>query len=140
VSAELAEDVKLDGRVVLPAGAEVLGHVVTARRSGRVKGRARLVVAFDEIRLHGKSYEIQAARWDVTAASSRDRDAKIAGGAAVAGAIIGAIAGGGKGALRGGLIGGAAGGAAVLVTRGNEVELRSGVRHKITLRSALRLD
>jgi hypothetical protein len=140
VSGEIVEDVRAEGRVVLPAGTEVLGHVVVAQQSGRVKGRARLVVAFDEIRLEGRSYQIETPRWDITAASSRGRDAKIAGGAAAAGAIIGALTGGGKGAVRGGLIGGAAGGAAVLVTRGNEVELRAGARHKITLSSSLRLD
>jgi uncharacterized protein YcfJ len=105
-----------------------------------VKGRARLVVSFDEIRARGRSYPMQASRWDVTAASSKGKDAKIAGGAAAAGAIIGAIAGGGSGALKGGAIGGAAGGAAVLATRGNEVELRVGMEQKITLRQALRLE
>ncbi len=140
VLAELAEDVPTAGRVVLPAGSEVVGHVVIAQRSGRVKGRARLVVAFDEVRARGRSYAISATRWDVTAESSRSKDAKIAGGAAAAGVIIGAIAGGGSGALKGGLIGGAAGGAAVLVTRGKEVELRSGVPHTITLRKALRVE
>lgn len=140
VLAELADDVRVDGRVALTAGSEVIGHVVIAQRSGRVKGRARLVVAFDEIRAHERSYPIEAARWDVTAASSRDRDAKIAGGAAAAGLLIGAMTGGGKGALKGGLIGGAAGGAAVLVTRGKEVELRAGVPHRITLRRALRVE
>jgi hypothetical protein len=140
VLAELTDDVRANGRVALPAATEVIGHVVIAQQSGRVKGRARLVVSFDEIRLRHRSYPIQAWRWDVTAASSRDRDAKIAGGAAAAGAIIGAITGGGKGALKGGLLGGAAGGAAVLVTRGKEVELRSGAQHKITLRKTLQID
>ncbi len=139
VSAALTEDVSASGRVVLPAGSEVIGHVVVAQQSGRVKGRARLVVAFDEIRTPGRTYAIEAPRWDITAASSRSRDAKIAGGAAAAGAIIGAITGGGKGALKGGAIGGAAGGAAVLITRGYEVELPAGSRHKITLRQPLRI-
>lgn len=140
VVAEITDDVRANGRVALPAGTEVLGHVVVAQQSGRVKGRARLVVAFDEIRLRNRSYPIQAWRWDVTADSSRNRDAKIAGGAAAAGAIIGAITGGGKGALKGGMIGGAAGGAAVLVTRGSEVELRAGALNKLTLRQALRIE
>ncbi len=140
VPAVLTEDVRTGGRVVLPAGAEVIGHVVTAQRSGRVKGRARLVLTFDEIRNGGRSYAIQAERWDVTAESSRGRDAKIAGGAAAAGAIIGAITGGKKGALKGGVIGGAAGGAAVLLTRGNEIELPARVARKITLRQGLRIE
>jgi hypothetical protein len=140
VAAELAEDVVVDGNVLLPAGSEVSGHVVTALRSGRVKGRARLVVAFDQIHAGGKTYHIDATGFDVTAGSSKGKDAKIAGGAAAAGAIIGAIAGGGDGALKGGAIGGAAGGAAVLATRGVEVELKAGSSYKIELKKSLRLD
>jgi hypothetical protein len=140
VLAELAEDVVVDGDVLLPEGSEVRGHVLTALRSGRVKGKARLVVSFDEIRADGRSFRIDATGFDVTAGSSRGRDAKIAGGAAAAGAVIGAIADGGEGALKGGLIGGAAGGAAVLATRGREVELPAGSRYKIELRKNLRLN
>ncbi len=140
VAARLAEDVRVHGRVVLPAGSEVVGHVVVAQPSGRVSGRARLVVAFDEIRTGGRTFQIDAWRWDTTAGSSRDRDTKIAGGAAAAGAIIGAITGGASGALKGGLLGGAAGGAAVLATRGKEVEIPAGTDHTITLRKPLRVE
>jgi hypothetical protein len=138
--AELAQDVVEGGDVLLPAGSEVIGHVVTAVRSGRVKGRARLVVSFDEIRVDGRTFRIDATDFDVTAESSKGKDAKIAGGAAAAGAIIGAIADGGEGALKGGVIGGAAGGAAVLATRGKEVELPAGSRYKIELKKSLRLN
>ena len=140
VVAELAEPVVENGDVLLPAGSEVIGHVVTSVRSGRVKGRARLVVSFDQIRTEGRLLDIEATRFDVTAKSSKGRDAKIAGGAAAAGAIIGAITGGGSGALKGGAIGGAAGGATVLATRGYEVELPAGSRHTITLKTSIRLN
>lgn len=140
VLAELAEDLSVDGRVVLAAGSEVRGRVLTAERAGRVKGHAHLVVSFDEVRAGGKAHAIQASRIDVTAASTTGKDVKIAGGAAAAGAVIGGIADGGSGAVKGGLIGGAAGGAAVLATRGGDVELKAGSRHKIELRSSLRLD
>ena len=72
----------MDGDVLLPQGAEVRGHVVSALRSGRTKGRARLVVSFDEVRVDGRGYKIQATGFDVTAGSSKGKDAKIAGGAA----------------------------------------------------------
>jgi hypothetical protein len=140
VVAELAEDVVVDGDVLLPAGSEVSGHVVTALRSGRVKGKARLVVSFDQVRADGKTFRIDATGFDVTAGSSRGKDAKIAGGAAAGGAVIGAIADGGEGAVKGGLIGGALGGAAVLATRGQEVELPAGSRYQIELRKSLRLN
>ena len=140
VAAELAEDVVVDGDVLLPAGSEVRGHVVSSLRSGRVKGKAQLVVAFDQVRAGGKTYRIDATGLDVTAGKSTGKDAKIVGGAAAGGVLIGAIAGGGSGAAKGGLIGGAAGGAAVLATRGKEVELPAGSRYTIELRKSLRLD
>jgi hypothetical protein len=140
VMATLAEDVSEDGRVLLPAGTEVLGRVTVAKQSGRVKGRARLVMEFDEVRDGGSSYRIEASPVDVTADSSKDKDAKIAGGAAAAGALIGAITGGGKGALKGGAIGGAAGGAAVLATRGKQVELDAGTHVSVKLTSKAQID
>lgn len=140
VAAELAEDVVVDGDVLLPAGSEVRGHVVSSLRSGRVKGKAQLVVAFDQVHAGGKTYRIDATGLDVTAGKSTGKDAKIVGGAAAGGVLIGAIAGGGSGAAKGGLIGGAAGGAAVLATRGKEVELPAGSRHTIELKKSLRLD
>jgi hypothetical protein len=140
VVTSLAEDVSVGGRVVLAAGTEVLGRVTAATQSGRVKGRARLAMEFDEVRDGGSSYRIEATGIDITAESSKGKDAKIAGGAAAAGAIIGAIAGGGKGALKGGAIGGAAGGAAVLATRGNEVVLDAGTRLEVTLERQVQID
>jgi hypothetical protein len=140
VVATLAEDVSEDGRVLLPAGTEVMGRVTVAKQSGRVQGRARLVMEFDEVRDGGSSYRIAASPVDVTAESSKGKDAKIAGGAAAAGAVIGAITGGGKGALKGTAIGGAAGGAAVLATRGVEVELAAGTRVSVKLTSKTQID
>jgi hypothetical protein len=140
VVAELAENVGVKGRVVLPAGTEVRGRVAVATGSGRVKGRARLAVEFQQVVLKGHEHAIMAAPIDVTAPSAKGRDAKIAGGSAAAGALIGAIAGGGKGALKGGVIGGAAGGAVVLATKGPEVVFHAGSRRTIRLESSLRLD
>jgi hypothetical protein len=138
--ARLAEDVVVDGRVVLAADTEVMGRVTLVKQSGRVKGRARLVAEFDEVRDGGAAYRIEATPVDVTAGSSKGKDAKIAGGAAAAGALIGAIAGGGKGALKGGAIGGAAGGAAVLATRGEEVTLEAGAPLEVKLTQAIQID
>lgn len=140
VVAALAEDVSVQGRVVLAAGTEVAGRVTVAMQSGRVKGRARLAMVFDEVHDGGSSYPIDATPVDVTAESSKSQDTKIAGGAAAAGAIIGAIAGGGKGALKGGAIGGAAGGAAVLATRGQEVVLESGTELEVTVNQKAQID
>ena len=140
VVAALADDVSVAGRVILPAGTRVAGRVTVATQSGRVKGRARLAIEFDEVHDGGSSYRIDATPVDVTADSSKSKDAKIAGGAAAAGAIIGAITGGGKGALKGGAIGGAAGGAAVLATRGKEVVLEPGTEVEVTVNQKAQID
>ena len=137
VVAVTTEDVLVGGAVAVPAGSEVYGSVVSSVRSGRVKGRAHIVVSFDQVRVGHRTYDVALSGFDVTAGSSKGKDAKIAGGAAAAGVVIGAIAGGGKGALKGGAIGGAAGGAAVLATRGEEVTLPAGTAYRLTLKKAL---
>ncbi|HEY6548817.1 MAG TPA: hypothetical protein VI589_12970 [Vicinamibacteria bacterium] len=139
VVARLVEPVRQGERILVADGAEVRGRVVTAVRSGKVKGRARLVVEFDRLTVDGRSYEIAANAIDITAADSKKRDAAIIGGGAGAGAIIGAIADGGKGAAIGGLIGGAAGSGAVLATRGKEVVLETGTRVQVKLGRGVRL-
>jgi hypothetical protein len=139
VTARLGEDVKVGDEVVLPADSVVKGRVVSATRSGKVKGRAELHVEFDTVELKGRSYAIDASDVAQTATSDKGRDAKVIGGAAGAGALIGGIAGGGSGALKGVLIGGAAGTGGVLLTRGKEVVFEQGSRHRVKLEKGLRL-
>jgi len=135
----LSEPIEAGGHVLVPAGAEVRGKVLVAQGSGRVKGRARLAVAFDRLEVEGRKLEIETSSVDVTAEKQHGRDAKIIGGAAAAGALIGAIADGGSGAGKGVLIGGAAGTGAVLVTKGQEIEFAAGNRVKVKLKRSVRL-
>jgi hypothetical protein len=139
VTAMLGEDVKVGDEVRLPRDSEVKGHVVSAKRSGKVKGKAELHVEFDKIVANGRTYAIDATDVDQIAKDDHGRDTKIIGGAAGAGAIIGGIAGGGSGALKGVLIGGAAGTGGVLATRGKEVVFEQGSRHRVKLEKGLRL-
>lgn len=126
VVARVSEDVLVNGRVVVPAQSEVRGHVTAAVRSGKVKGRARLAIAFDQIVVKGREHAVEMNPVDVTARPQKKRDGGIIAGAAGAGAIIGAIADGGHGAGIGALVGAGAGTGAVLLTRGQEVELPAG--------------
>jgi hypothetical protein len=139
VTARLGEDVKVGEDVILKAGSAVRGRVVSAKRSGKVKGRAELRVSFDTIEAKGRPYAIDTTPVAQTATPDKGRDAKIIGGAAGAGAIIGGIADGGSGALKGILIGGAAGTGGVLLTRGKEVVFEQGSRHRVKLEEGLRL-
>lgn len=140
LTAKLLEPVRQGERVLVPEGAEVRGKVVTAVRSGKTKGRARLVFDFDRLTVDGRAQEIATSSIDITAENSKKRDAAIIGGGAGAGAIIGGIAKGGKGAAVGAIIGGAAGGGAVLATRGKEVVLEAGTHVQVKLRESAKLD
>ena len=137
--ARVSSNVEVGGHVVVPAGSEVRGRVTTSVRSGKVKGRARLVVAFDTIVVNGHEHPVDLRPIDVTARSGKKKDGAMIAGGAGAGALIGAIADGGHGAGIGALIGAGAGTGAVLLTRGEDVKLPAGgkwslqVAHSATL-------
>src|SRR5262245_16332015 len=69
----LSEPIEAGGHVLVPAGAEVRGKVLVAQGSGRVKGRARLAVAFDRLEVEGRKLEIETSSVDVTARSEERR-------------------------------------------------------------------
>jgi hypothetical protein len=128
--ASLIDPVVIGGKTVLAKGTKVRGHVVDAKESGRVKGRASLVLTLSELVRNGKSVSISTKPYAAVAESTKKRDAEIIGGAAGIGAAIGAIAGGGKGAAIGAGVGGGAGGGTVLATKGKEI--RYGAETKLT--------
>lgn len=137
VVARVEKAISEDGRVLLPGGTVLQGQVTRAVRSGKVKGRARLSVDFDRIKVRGQTYPVDTAPLTVVAKKTHKKDAKVVGGAAAAGALVGAILGGKKGAKKGVLLGGAAGGGAVLASRGKEVSMPSGSRWIVRIGSRL---
>jgi hypothetical protein len=119
----------------------VRGHISSIQKSGKIKGRTSMNLAFDSIELrdgrkgtlHGyvtRVYGDNAGRADeeggVESGSRTNQTVKRAGIGAAAGAIIGAIAGGGKGAGIGLLIGGAGGAGSLAVQGSKELKLESG--------------
>lgn len=137
--AVVREDVSEGGRVVIPAGSELRGRVTHAVRGGKTKGNARLVFAFDEIELRGRSHPLSTSAVDITAKDSHKKDAAIIGGGTAGGALVGAAVDGKKGAGLGALLGAAAGGGVVLSTRGADVSLSSGTPLRVRLAEPLRL-
>lgn len=127
-----------EGRVLLPGGTVLKGHVLEARPSGRVSGKARVIVAFDQIVVRGRTQRLDTTEIEAVAGDSHGRDAAIIGGGTAAGAIIGGIAGGGKGAGKGAIIGGLAGAGAVLGTKGKEIELPAGSRWTVRVKDGVR--
>jgi len=126
VRGTLAEAIVVDETTVAPAGSEVIGTVLEAKQSGRVKGRAEVAIDFDRLRIGDETHRIKTAHIAREAASTKKKDAEKIGIGAGAGAVIGAIAGGKKGAAVGGAIGAGAGGGVVAATRGDEVRMAEG--------------
>jgi hypothetical protein len=132
VLAVLTEDVPLKG-FKLDKGAEVRGQVMVAVSAKRVKGRAHLVVGFDSVMKGADKLAVETETIDSMAKSTKSKDTKIIAGAAAAGLIVGAIKDGGKGAAVGTLVGAAAGTGAVLIMKGDEVEIPRGARLSVTV-------
>ncbi|HET7617582.1 MAG TPA: hypothetical protein VFK20_03660 [Vicinamibacterales bacterium] len=136
VRATLAAPIRVDGVVVVPAGSEVVGTVRSAKRSGRVKGRASVAFRFERIVVRSEPLTIRTALISREAETKKSEDVKKGAIGAAAGAVIGGIAGGGKGAAIGAGVGGTG---AVVATRGEEVRLAAGTTVRTTLQEPLRV-
>lgn len=127
VDARVTRDVRVGGRVAIPAGSIVHGTVTDVVRGGKVRERARLSIRFHTVVL-GNGDRL-ALRTDAITregeAPGRESAAKI-GGAAIGGAILGAILGGGKGAAIGAGVGAGGGTAAVMAGDRNSVTIPAG--------------
>jgi hypothetical protein len=139
VTARVERATSDDGRVVLPGGSVLRGRVTEVDRAGRVSGRAHLAVKWDTLTVRGESHKVAVSDLAMTAEKQIGRDAKILGGSTAAGAIIGGIVNGGSGAKKGALIGAGAGAGAVLINRGQDVEMPAGSRWTVRVRETVRL-
>ena len=126
VSAELTRAVTINGRDVLPAGAQLNGHVTEVDGSGRVKGRAMIAFRFTSLSMGNERYDVQSSPLSHLAPATKSEDATKIGIGAGAGAIIGGIVGGKDGAAKGAAVGGGAGTGVVLATKGQEMRLGPG--------------
>jgi hypothetical protein len=133
-SATVATPVQVDGKVVLPKGAEVLGKVVEAVPQGRFKGAAVLRLVLETVTLNEDSYDVQTSSVNRTQKGKGKRTATLIGGGAGGGALIGGLAGGGKGALIGAALGAGAGTAGAAYTGEKEIVLpaESALSFKLT--------
>jgi hypothetical protein len=119
----------------------VTGHISSIQKSGKVKGRTSMNLAFDSIRLgdgrsgtlHGyvtRVYGENSGRADteggVESGSRTNQTVKRGAIGAAGGAILGAIVGGGKGAAIGLILGGAGGAGSLAVQGSKELKLESG--------------
>lgn len=115
VDARVTRDVRVDGKVAIPAGTHVIGAVTMVDQGGKIRERSRLGVRFHTLVLSDTSqvpFSTGTVYREGEPPSTRST-AKIGGGA-IGGAILGAILGGSKGALIGSGVGAAGGTAATL--------------------------
>jgi hypothetical protein len=141
VHAHLTRPVTVEGAAVVPEGSNVTGEVIEAVRSAKVKGRARLAVRFDTLRLpdDGETYAMRTSAIVREARGTKKKDALKIGVPAAAGALLGGIFGGGKGVALGSAIGAGGGAAYVMTHRGPEVALNRGAVVSIRLLDPIRV-
>jgi hypothetical protein len=119
-SASLEQPVIVLGIVVAQRGQNVVGHVVEAKKAGKVHGVSQLGITLTDLTLvDGQTVAIQSQLLIRKGPTSKGRDAAVIGGATGTGAVIGAAVDGGPGAAVGAAAGAAVGTIGVLLTRGD---------------------
>jgi hypothetical protein len=108
--------IEVNGRVLYPGGADVMGRVTDVHPTGRLSEPGELDLVLNTVSSGTVAASIHVEPLVIKGEShAKSNVGKIGGGAAL-GAVIGAIAGGGKGAAIGTLAGGAAGTGAAAAT------------------------
>ena len=145
-----------DGRVAIPAGTYVQGVIDSAKRSGRVKGRAEIQMHFTQL-VYPNGYMVSMAsnvgsqdssdnqkvedkEGTVKAEGTKGRDAATIASTTGTGTLIGGLSHGGQGAGIGAGIGAGVGILATMLTRGNEVRFEAGTTVDMVLQRPIAID
>lgn len=122
-TASVADPVVIDGKTVIPSGANASGTVVEAKPLGRFKGGAVLAVKLTSIAINGSDMPVQTSAVSQSAKGKGKRSAVMIGGGAGLGALVGGLVGGGKGAAIGAAAGAGAGTAGTAFTGNKDIVL-----------------
>jgi hypothetical protein len=114
-----------DGEEAVPAGVELVGHLVEVKSAGKFAGQSAVVLQLDKLSWNGKTYTLQTDQYRKQGKSRGKNTAEKVGGGAIIGGIIGAIAGGGKGAAIGTAAGAGVGGGVQAAGKGQQIKLPS---------------
>jgi hypothetical protein len=131
------EDVRVDGRVAIPAGSVVRGVVSAVEPGTRTNRTARMTLSFDQVTAHGLAHPIRGTLTEAIEGSGMKGEIGRVGVGAGAGAAIGGLLGGVKGALLGVAIGGAG---TLAATEGKEVKVPQGTVLRVRLDSPVQMN
>jgi len=126
-----------DGEEAVPAGAELVGHLVEVKSAGKFAGQSSVVAQLDSLTFGGRTYNLQTDQYSKKGSSRGKNTAEKVGAGAAIGGIIGAIAGGGKGAAIGAAAGGGVGGGVQAATKGQQIKLPSETVLNFTLQQPI---
>jgi hypothetical protein len=135
--ASLDEPLVINGETVAPKGADALVTLASEKSSGKLSGRAELLVQLSSVTVRGQALNVESTTVSEVSGSRGARTAKTAGVMAGVGAAIGAIAGGGKGAAIGAGAGAAAGAGSQIFMKGQKVKIPSETVLKFTIENAV---
>ena len=141
VRGEVAENVIVDGRVVVPAGSIVVGQVTEARALRKVGGRSELAFRFDSLTLPDGQEEPVQLMFGRTGRSETAKDAATIAGSAIIGAIIGhQIDEDGDGRAAGAVAGAGVGTGIAVKTKGETIVLPAGTMLRLTSQTSLTVE
>ena len=132
----------VNDRMLVPAGTYVQGQISSAKRGGRVHGRAEVLIHFRSL-IYPNGYtvllpgsvdnvpgegtnSVKGQEGTIRSDSQTGEKVATAASTAATGGLIGGLSHGAKGAGIGAGIGGAAGAAIAMLTRGHDVTLEAG--------------
>lgn len=139
VSATVAKDVIVGGKVVIPKGSSAKLTVSSVQASGRLSTPAKLYLHLRTVTVRGKTYTFATSSAGRTEKGKGKRDAGFIGGGAAGGALIGGLAGGGKGAAIGAAAGAGAGTAGAAATGKKDIEFPAETRLAFTTRTEVEI-
>jgi hypothetical protein len=95
-SAVLDEPLSIDGKTLVPEGAEISGRVIATRKSGQLHHAGYLRLTLSSVSMNGKQLPIQTTSVFVEGGSFGNHNVAYMGGGIGSNSLIGALTGGGK--------------------------------------------
>ncbi len=124
--ATTVDPVSVDGRTVIPAGAEVTGRL-TEVVSSKEDGPAKMTLELTSVNLaDGSAKNVTTGPLTLVEQHSTEKDVEKVAAGGVAGGVIGGILGGKKGAAIGAAVGAGAGTIVAIATKGESIDLPQG--------------